>query len=95
MFTIIFAKIADFFTKQWGVIASVGAGLLVLASVKRYIEHNAVTRAQYAELTDAMNRIKQMRDFQSEFKKNLNSLDRDALLAVMREKGELRDASQQ
>ena len=92
MLAILIEKVGGFFMKHLSVILSVGAGLLVLLRIKSYIETNAVTRAQASEFQDAINRIKKNREFNNEYKENINSLDRDDIISVMHEHSEFRYA---
>ena len=91
MITLFIENIMSFFTKQWGVIASVGFGLLVLVRGVRYIEESALNKERVRNMRDSVNRIIENKEKIDGYVKNVGDLDRDSLLSVMREYGELRD----
>lgn len=82
--------IIDFLGKQWAFIIAIGTGLMVLLRTKSYIENNAVSRQEKAYLQDALNRIKENRDFKYDYEKKIHATDRVDLLSIMHSKGELR-----
>ena len=88
MINAIFSKVLGFLGNQWGVIASIGAGLIVLT---RYIEDNAIKRAERRELQDALARIKQNKRFKEEYAQEINNLERVDIVSIMRSHNEFRD----
>ena len=93
MITLFIENIMSFFTKQWGVMASVGFGLLVLFRSVKYIEQSALNKERVRNMRDSVNRIIKNKETIDGYVKNVGDLDRDNLVNIMREYGELRDVA--
>lgn len=90
MWAAILSSVTGFISKQWQHILIIGGGLLVLARVKSYIEENAVTRAQKRHLQNAINQLKQNREFIDGYQEIVDDMARDDVISIMRQNGELR-----
>ena len=95
MISLFIDKIVSFFSKQWGVIAGVGAGILILSRSIRYIERSALSRQEAKNLRESIKRDQQARILKDEITKEVNSLSDAGLHVIMRDNGEFRDARPQ
>lgn len=93
MITSIFNSVISFLGKQWSLLLSIGAGLIVLARVKDYVEGNAVSRAQKRELQNAIARIKRNKEFKDNYAEEVAAMDRVDIISIMRKNGEFRGIS--
>lgn len=91
MFSLLFSNVASFFSKQWGIITSLGFGLYILFRSIRYIEQSALSRQEVKRLRDDISRYKKGRELRNEYIERIDAYDDGDLDRSMRDWGEFRD----